>query len=133
MQRVPDFLLESQSLSTGVTSNSSSDVFQTWTKSGSCPEETVPIRRIRKEDLLRAVSLDRFGQKPLELFVNSTYNTNLNFHNLDSSGGFVNLKNRAVHVITYISCIHAYEFFYFYFKNHAYEYCGVIMQECIYD
>ncbi|KEH35868.1 putative neprosin [Medicago truncatula] len=102
--RIPDFLLESQSSSMGVTSNTSSDVFQTWTKSGSCPEETVPIRRIRKEDLLRAVSLDRFGQKPLELFVNTTYNTNLNFHNRvrDPTGGFVNLKNRSdAHLVTY--------------------------------
>jgi len=80
-------------------------VFQTWTKSGSCPEETVPIRRIQKKDLLRAVSLDQFGQKPLELFVNTTYNTNLNFHNRvrDPTGSFVNLKNRSVHIITYIS------------------------------
>ncbi|TXG46452.1 hypothetical protein EZV62_028050 [Acer yangbiense] len=37
---------------------------QTWPKSGSCPEGTVPIRRIRKQDLLRAASLEQFGTKP---------------------------------------------------------------------
>ncbi|KAK0572042.1 hypothetical protein LWI29_025269 [Acer saccharum] len=37
---------------------------QTWQKSGSCPEGTVPIRRIRKQDLLRAASLEQFGTKP---------------------------------------------------------------------
>ncbi|KAG5048253.1 hypothetical protein JHK85_009356 [Glycine max] len=39
-------------------------VIYTWQKSGSCPKGTIPIRRILKEDLLRAASLDRFGQKP---------------------------------------------------------------------
>ncbi|KAK0571332.1 hypothetical protein LWI29_014307 [Acer saccharum] len=36
---------------------------QIWQKSGSCPEGTVPIRRIRKQDLLRAASLEQFGTK----------------------------------------------------------------------
>ncbi|KAF9615994.1 hypothetical protein IFM89_027933 [Coptis chinensis] len=36
---------------------------QIWHRSGSCPEGTVPIRRIKKRDLLRAESLDRFGRK----------------------------------------------------------------------
>ncbi|KAJ4970219.1 hypothetical protein NE237_003318 [Protea cynaroides] len=36
---------------------------QLWRKSGSCPEGTIPIRRIRKEDLLRASSLEDFGRK----------------------------------------------------------------------
>ncbi|KAJ1423467.1 hypothetical protein SESBI_12405 [Sesbania bispinosa] len=45
---------------------------QTWQKSGSCPKGTVPIRRILKEDLLRAASLDSFGRQPPEVFINST-------------------------------------------------------------
>ena len=106
MQRVPNFLLESQISRTGDSFNVSSDVYQTWQKSGSCPEETVPIRRIRKEDLLRAVSLDRFGQKPPEVFVNSINPTNHNFSNLNANDGVVDLKNRSVHIISNISCIH---------------------------
>ncbi|KAL5850536.1 hypothetical protein ACOSQ4_008549 [Xanthoceras sorbifolium] len=39
-------------------------ILQTWQKSGSCPEGTVPIRRIRRQDLLRADSLEEFGRKP---------------------------------------------------------------------
>jgi len=35
---------------------------QTWTRSGSCPKGTVPIRRIQREDLLRADSLEHFGR-----------------------------------------------------------------------
>ncbi|XP_024634824.1 uncharacterized protein [Medicago truncatula] len=85
IKRIPAFLLGSQSSSTKVTSNASSNVFQTWTKSGSCPKGTVPIRRIQKDDLLRAVSLDRFGQKPPEPYVNSTNTTNLNFSNLSAT------------------------------------------------
>ncbi|XP_044464847.1 uncharacterized protein LOC123195256 [Mangifera indica] len=39
-------------------------VIQTWQKNGTCPKGTVAIRRIRKEDLLRAASLEHFGRKP---------------------------------------------------------------------
>jgi hypothetical protein len=91
VQRIPDFLFESQNSSTRETFNASSEVFQTWQKSGSCPEGTIPIRRIRKEDLLRAASLDRFGQKYQESFVNSTH----------TNSDFVNLKDRSVHIIIY--------------------------------
>ncbi|XP_039014612.1 uncharacterized protein LOC120144651 [Hibiscus syriacus] len=41
-------------------------VSQTWQRSGSCPEGTIPIQRIRREDLLRANSIDEFGRKPKE-------------------------------------------------------------------
>nr|KJB27266.1 hypothetical protein B456_004G287900 [Gossypium raimondii] len=46
-------------------------VFQTWQKSGSCPEGTVSIRRIRREDLLRANSVQQFGRKPQEVVLKS--------------------------------------------------------------
>ncbi|PNY14616.1 hypothetical protein L195_g011300 [Trifolium pratense] len=85
IQRIPDFLLESQNSNTVGTFNASSEVFQTWQKSGSCPDGTVPIRRIQKEDLLRAASLDRFGQKPQESSVNSTH----------TNSDFVHLKDRS--------------------------------------
>ncbi|KAK1290373.1 hypothetical protein QJS10_CPB18g00857 [Acorus calamus] len=35
----------------------------TWQKSGSCPEGTVPIRRISRDDILRANSIESFGKK----------------------------------------------------------------------
>src|ERR1044072_2255153 len=71
VQKVPDFLLEG----TVPINSSTFQVFQTWQKSGSCPEGTVPIRRIRKEDLLRAESLDQFGRKPPLHFMNSNSNS----------------------------------------------------------
>lgn len=38
-------------------------ITQTWHKNGECPENTVPIRRIKKEDILRGKSIDNFGKK----------------------------------------------------------------------
>ena len=36
---------------------------QTWHKSGSCQKGTIPIRRIRRQELLRAASLEHFGRE----------------------------------------------------------------------
>ncbi|XP_058223054.1 protein neprosin-like [Rhododendron vialii] len=36
---------------------------QLWQRSGSCPEGTIPIRRIQKQDLLKANSLKEYGRK----------------------------------------------------------------------
>ncbi|CAO2142530.1 unnamed protein product [Urochloa humidicola] len=36
---------------------------QTWHQNGKCPENTVPIRRTREEDVLRASSVERYGKK----------------------------------------------------------------------
>ncbi|XP_057477853.1 uncharacterized protein LOC130765448 [Actinidia eriantha] len=36
---------------------------QLWQKSGTCPEGTIPIRRIRKEDLLKANVANEYGRK----------------------------------------------------------------------
>ncbi|KAG2409360.1 uncharacterized protein HKW66_Vig0000250 [Vigna angularis] len=41
-----------------------SEKFQLWSLSGEwCPEGTIPIRRTREEDILRASSVGRFGMK----------------------------------------------------------------------
>nr|CAD1842928.1 unnamed protein product [Ananas comosus var. bracteatus] len=41
-------------------------LLQTWRTSGeSCPQGTVPVRRIKEEDILRANSIGRFGRKPV--------------------------------------------------------------------
>ncbi|RDX81667.1 hypothetical protein CR513_37624, partial [Mucuna pruriens] len=85
IKTIPDFLLESENSSRKEASKSESRIFQTWQKSGSCPKGTVPIRRIRKEDLLRAASLDRFGQKPPAVFKDSTKGFHLNFFNPNDS------------------------------------------------
>ncbi|KAF8023247.1 hypothetical protein BT93_F0678 [Corymbia citriodora subsp. variegata] len=56
-------------------------ISQTWQKSGSCPKGTIPIRRIRRQDLLRASSPERFGKMyhphSQEHEANSTLNENV--------------------------------------------------------
>ncbi|MBA0636179.1 hypothetical protein Godav_025851, partial [Gossypium davidsonii] len=71
IQMKPSFDLKDEKLSS---KNEPAEltVFQTWQRSGSCPEGTVPIRRIRREDLLRAKSVQQFGRKPHEAVLNSS-------------------------------------------------------------
>jgi hypothetical protein len=38
-------------------------ISQTWHQNGKCPENTIPIRRIKEEDVLRASSIGRYGKK----------------------------------------------------------------------
>ncbi|PIA42870.1 hypothetical protein AQUCO_02000370v1 [Aquilegia coerulea] len=52
-------------------------VSQVWKRSGSCPKGTVPIRKIKKADLLRAGSLDRFGRKNPTVADESRRNKNI--------------------------------------------------------
>jgi hypothetical protein len=37
--------------------------YRVWHLNGRCPEGTVPIRRIKEEDVLRASSVESFGKK----------------------------------------------------------------------
>jgi hypothetical protein len=38
-------------------------ISQTWHQKGKCPENTIPIRRTKEEDVLRASSFRRYGKK----------------------------------------------------------------------
>ncbi|XP_037424609.1 uncharacterized protein LOC119289377 isoform X2 [Triticum dicoccoides] len=38
-------------------------ITQIWHQNGTCPENTIPIRRTKEEDVLRANSIRRFGKK----------------------------------------------------------------------
>ncbi|KAH0460777.1 hypothetical protein IEQ34_008352 [Dendrobium chrysotoxum] len=42
---------------------SSKQISQLWHKNGRCPENTIPIRRTKEEDVLRASSLKSYGKK----------------------------------------------------------------------
>jgi len=89
VQKIPTFFKESQHSSRKYTSKKNFKLSQTWHKSGRCPKGTVPIRRIQKQDLLRAASLDRFGLKQSSSFVNSTNTTISNFSKLSGSSNVV--------------------------------------------
>ncbi|KAI4316558.1 hypothetical protein L6164_024531 [Bauhinia variegata] len=41
---------------------------QVWQKSGRCPQGTIPIRRIRKKQLLKAHSIEDYGRKKPSIF-----------------------------------------------------------------
>lgn len=43
---------------------------QTWNKNGKCPNNTIPIRRIKEEDVLRASSINLYGKKRPESIPN---------------------------------------------------------------
>ncbi|KAJ7958325.1 Protein of Unknown Function (DUF239) [Quillaja saponaria] len=64
IQMRPSFEIASNSSNAKNESVSHSILPQTWQRSGSCPEGTIPIRRILRKDLLRATSLENFGRKP---------------------------------------------------------------------
>ncbi|XP_028773394.1 uncharacterized protein LOC114730478 [Neltuma alba] len=66
IKMTPSFHPEKSMLEKSEVSAKSQPVAQLWQQSGSCPEETIPIRRIRKEDILRAKSVQQFGKKNLK-------------------------------------------------------------------
>ena len=57
----PSFIPESTSTYTKKKINAT----QVWNKNGRCPINTVPIRRIKKEDILRSKSIENFGKKTM--------------------------------------------------------------------
>ncbi|BAT77957.1 hypothetical protein LR48_Vigan04g238000 [Vigna angularis] len=72
IKMMPDYMLKSEDSSTE--DDSETEIFQTWQESGSCPKGTIPIRRILREDLLRADSLHSFGRKFPQPLQNLTAN-----------------------------------------------------------
>ncbi|OIW03408.1 hypothetical protein TanjilG_12005 [Lupinus angustifolius] len=69
--------------------SSFSVISQIWQKSGRCPKGTVPIRRIRKKDILKAHSIEEYGRKKPSLSHQQVGHLN---QNLDS---FVQQKNHS--------------------------------------
>ncbi|KAG2295978.1 uncharacterized protein LOC106386567 [Brassica napus] len=51
-------------------------ITQVWHKNGVCPDNTVPIRRTKKEDILRAKSIESFGKKRHKSFGKGTHQSN---------------------------------------------------------
>ncbi|KAG2305244.1 hypothetical protein Bca52824_033895 [Brassica carinata] len=56
-------------------------VNQLWTVNGRCPKNSIPIRRTRREDIVRAKSIKRYGKKDPNSLPQSkaTYSANRNF------------------------------------------------------
>ncbi|VVB03330.1 unnamed protein product [Arabis nemorensis] len=61
IQMRPSFIPESDS---AYTKKKAEAITQVWHKNGEyCPDNTIPIRRVKKEDILRAKSIESFGKK----------------------------------------------------------------------
>lgn len=57
----PEGILRDSKLSTKA--SKSDAITQLWHLKGSCPKGTIPIRRTKKEDILRANSVKSYGKK----------------------------------------------------------------------
>ena len=62
------------------TSNSKPTFTQPWHLNGRCPEGTIPIRRTKEEDLLRAGSAANFGRKKYHTIPNAQSNNDQPLH-----------------------------------------------------
>ncbi|XP_030963700.1 uncharacterized protein LOC115984845 [Quercus lobata] len=63
-----------------VSSNFEPEFTQPWHLNGRCPEGTIPIRRTKEEDLLRAGSVANFGRKKYHTNPHTQSNINLDIH-----------------------------------------------------
>uniref|UniRef100_A0A0A9CIY6 Neprosin activation peptide domain-containing protein n=1 Tax=Arundo donax TaxID=35708 RepID=A0A0A9CIY6_ARUDO len=59
----PEGLYDDAKSSIGSDNASEKPKLQLWHQNGRCPADTVPIRRTKKVDLLRASSMRRYGRK----------------------------------------------------------------------
>ena len=60
--------------SNNISSNSKPKITQNWHLNGRCPEGTIPIRRTKEEDLLRASSLANYGRQKYNSIPNDANN-----------------------------------------------------------
>uniref|UniRef100_A0A7N2LBT6 Neprosin PEP catalytic domain-containing protein n=1 Tax=Quercus lobata TaxID=97700 RepID=A0A7N2LBT6_QUELO len=60
--------------SNNVSSNSKPKITQSWHLNGRCPEGTIPIRRTKEEDLLRASSVANYGRQKYNSIPNDDNN-----------------------------------------------------------
>ncbi|XP_020574765.1 uncharacterized protein LOC110020846 isoform X2 [Phalaenopsis equestris] len=59
----PEGLYDERKVASDQSNNGAHSIAQLWHQSGRCPKGTVPIRRTRREDILRASSVKRYGKK----------------------------------------------------------------------
>ncbi|KAG0460932.1 hypothetical protein HPP92_021229 [Vanilla planifolia] len=59
----PEGLYGDSKIASKPSEKSSSSIDQLWHQNGRCPEGTIPIRRTKREDVLRSSSVKRFGKK----------------------------------------------------------------------
>lgn len=58
----PEGLFDESKMSTE-SSEKARPMSQLWHMNGRCPQDTIPVRRTKKDDILRASSVKRYGKK----------------------------------------------------------------------
>lgn len=59
----PEGLFDESKANVASSGDGERPMVQLWHQKGRCPEGTVPVRRTKKDDLLRASSIRRYGRK----------------------------------------------------------------------
>lgn len=59
----PEGLYDDEKKVTTESKETTNPMTQLWHMNGRCPEDTIPIRRTKKDDILRASSVKRYGKK----------------------------------------------------------------------
>ncbi|KAI0493096.1 hypothetical protein KFK09_027372 [Dendrobium nobile] len=59
----PEGLYDKNNLASELSNEKPNSLTQLWHQIGRCPEGTIPIRRTRKEEVIRASSVKRYGRK----------------------------------------------------------------------
>ncbi|RZB66388.1 hypothetical protein D0Y65_042146 [Glycine soja] len=59
----PNFHPEGHPFGESKVSSNSKPITQPWHQNGRCPDGTIPVRRTKKDDMLRASSVQHFGKK----------------------------------------------------------------------
>ncbi|TXG63368.1 hypothetical protein EZV62_010362 [Acer yangbiense] len=59
----PEGLFDDNKVSAKVSKERTNPISQLWHTNGKCPEDIIPIRRTKKDDVLRASSVKRYGRK----------------------------------------------------------------------
>lgn len=63
VQTTPSFHPKGRSFDESKVSSNSKPITQLWHLNGRCPEGTIPIRRTKEDDVLRASSVESYGRK----------------------------------------------------------------------
>ncbi|CAL0310283.1 unnamed protein product [Lupinus luteus] len=68
IQMIPNYHPEGKIFGESKVSSNSKPLTQLWHKNGRCPEGTIPVRRTKKDEILRASSIQNFGKKKQKSF-----------------------------------------------------------------
>ncbi|KAK1364697.1 Neprosin 1 [Heracleum sosnowskyi] len=89
----PEGLFDDKKVKSLKSSKGSEPIKQLWHLNGACPEGTIPVRRTKKEDILRASSVKNYGKKKKK---------NLNLLRPNSAQPDLITQNGHQHAIAYV-------------------------------